>query len=376
MGRDDAASWGVRQALTQVNHRARATWLTVGLWSLVVDRRRFESLGRDAAALAIASVDTMWRVSRTRRLGGSHDRVIARVAVASDLAAIVLCAGATPRDAQFDALPNWAFAVTIFDLADLSINDSLPSSALLGGIAAGTYLAATLRRARGTDVSTAVVNSIQMLVFVAVGTTVARVLQRGEAEFDSLQDRHAAAQRRTAEERELDRMRRHLLRAIQRASAEIAESLSTDRTRARRRAAGIAQQLRAVLSNPVNNLAPDLADAVHAAVIDAAGLGVTVECTLRLEASVALNIVEPVAAALRAALQNVAVHAHVDRAVLRVSVDREQLVVTVRDRGRGREGLSAAELTSVSAPLTAIGARLEVESSVDGGTRIQVSVRQ
>jgi hypothetical protein len=366
----------VRQALTQVNHRARATWLTVGFWSLVIDRRRFESFGRAAAALAITSIDTMWRLRRTRRLDGCHDRVIARVAVASDLASIFLCAEATPRDAQFDALPIWAFAVMLFDLADLSINDSVVSSAVLGGIAAGAYSAATLRRSRGSDASTAVVFSIQMLMFVAVGAIVARVLQSGEADFDSLQERHEAAQRRIAEEREVDRMQRHLLRAIQAASAEIAESLSTDRTRARRRAAGIAQQLRAVLSSPVNNLAPDLVDAVHAAVIDAAGLGVTVECTLRLEAGVAVHIVDPVAAALRAALQNVAVHAQVDRAVLRVSVDRDHLVVTLRDRGRGREALSAIDVTSVVAPLVAIGAHVEFESSAGGGTRVQISVSQ
>ena len=147
-----------------------------------------------------------------------------------------------------------------------------------------------------------------------------------------------------------------------------------DRPAARRRAAAIATQLRAVLGRPDNALGARLNDAILGAVVDAAGDGLTVETTFRIEADVEPLLIEPAVAALRAALRNVIDHASTDRAVLRVVVDAKHVQVTLRDRGRGRDDLQASDLASVNDALTGVTALVEVSSSNERGTRIQITV--
>ena len=168
--------------------------------------------------------------------------------------------------------------------------------------------------------------------------------------------------------------RRHLVRAVQRAADDLGELMVHDRPAARRRAAAIATQLRAVLGRPDNALGAGINDAILGAVVDAAGDGLTVETTFRIEADVGPLLVEPVVAALRAALRNIIDHAATDRAVLRVVVDAKYVQVTLRDRGRGRDDLRASDLASVNDALTGVTALVEVSSSNERGTRIQITV--
>ena len=197
----------------------------------------------------------------------------------------------------------------------------------------------------------AVANGAQILIFAASGIAIGRVARRGEAEFEAINTRYRAERAEAARQSEIDVARRHLVRSVQAAAIDIGDLLAHDRPRARQRSAAIATQLRAALSKPDDAVSAALIDAVLGAVVDAAVGGLMVETTFRIDNEVERSVMEALVVALRAALQNIIDHAGTDRAVLRIVADARYVQMTLRDRGQGRDGLQATDISSVQAAL-------------------------
>ena len=271
-------------------------------------------------------------------------------------------------------ITNWVYAVTLFDAADAGFALDPWEAGLVGVLTAALYTAITARRGHGGARSVAFTNAGQLLLFSAAGIWGGRILRRGESEFDAINERSRSERAAAARQSEIDASRRHLVRAVQNAAEDLGELMVHDRPAARRRAAAIATQLRAILGRPDNTLSIGLNDAILGAVVDAAGDGLTVETTFRIDADIEPDFIEPIVAGLRAALRNTIDHAATDRAVLRVVVDAKYVQVTLRDRGRGRDQLQASDLASVNDAVAGVSALVEVSSSNEQGTRIQITV--
>ncbi len=92
--------------------------------------------------------------------------------------------------------------------------------------------------------------------------------------------------------------------------------------------------------------------------------------------------VEPIAAAVRQALRNVAAHAGTDRATVFAEIDEGRLVVSVRDDGAGfvfdadalRVAGKAGILKSVIGRVEELGGRVRISSAPGNGTIIEMEV--
>lgn len=357
-----------------MNLRARCTWIGVGASTAVADRDRFARPRLNDGAVALCAAHALWRHSRRQDSRARNGRVVAWTDLLVHAAGFGLVSAAATSEDQFDMITNWVYAVALFDVADAGLALDPREAGLVGLLTAAIYTTLTSRKGHGTVRSVALANAGRLLLFAGAGIWGGRILRRGESEFEAINVRYRSERAEAARQSEIDASRQHLVRAVQRAADDLGELMVRDRPAARRRAAAIATQLRAVLGRPDNALGARLNDAILGAVVDAAGDGLTVETTFRIEADVEPLLIEPAVAALRAALRNVIDHASTDRAVLRVVVDAKHVQVTLRDRGRGRDDLQASDLASVNDALTGVTALVEVSSSNERGTRIQITV--
>jgi hypothetical protein len=383
-GRNEAVKWAtegdlgtpfnVAAAFSRLNLRARCTWLAVGALTSIVDRDRFVRPTLNDAAVAVHAVHALWRHSRSHRTGGHRDRVLGWADLGANAAAFGLVSAAAAPGDQFDMITNWVFAISLFDVADAGMTLDAWEAALIGTLVAAMYAAIALGRSRGSARPGVGANTVQIMMFAAAGIWIARIMTRGEADFDAINARYRAEQAEAARQFEIDAARRHLMHAIQRAAADIGDLLTKDRRGARQRATAIATQLRAVLALAADAPGQAFRDAILGGVVEAATDGLTVETTFRIDVDVDTSMIEPLVAALRAALDNIVHHARTDRAVLRVLVDTQHIQMTLRDRGSGRQELRATDIESVAAALTELPATVEVSSSADEGTRIRIAV--
>ena len=331
------------------------------------------------ATLGLVAAESAWLAVRCLKRRAVDDPVVAVVDTVVGLAGLgALAAGTTVDDRT--AWVNWMCPLTYNTAAVAAISLDRPAAAAATAALAGAYLVTTAPNlhAGGSQLSTAVSNTMSYPGFLVATDTFVRRLRRSATELEEARRTALERGQRLAAERERNRQHR-LLHDSALQSLELISRGMLDPTAARNESTRAAATLRAALSGDPGGGTGGLRDRFEDIAVEFAQRGLTVELVIDAEGVTLNHEVSPsLVEATREALTNVAKHARVPRAVVHVSETDDAIEVTVRDHGVGFDPDSAPAgfglLESIRARIDESGGTTTVWSQPQRGTRITLRV--
>jgi signal transduction histidine kinase len=350
----------------------RITHLASGLVSLSVDRGRYRRPRLGDAAFAIAVAESAWLARRCWRQGSYSDPSAATVDTITGCSGVLACAAALDPADQFGA-SNFMFPLTLFSAVAASAGYGRRRHAATAAAALmGSYALATASRTSGRR-HHSLFGAVQYAGCFVGGDILIRRNRANAVLIEQAANAAVARASRVAEEGERRRLSDELHAGALEALEEVGTTWEQDRTRAKARAGREAIRLRRAIRHDGLADTPELARRLEDAVAELADHGLRVELILyELERDPSPERVTALTTAVRAALENVLVHARVTSAVVRAANSDHSVEVSVRDRGGGCTRPDPP--ASVAEPVRGVGGETQWWSEPGRGARLRLRV--
>jgi signal transduction histidine kinase len=376
IGAPSGAARQVERAAAAIFLGVRAVHVTQGALCWVSGRQAYKRQVLTAATTLAAIGEFAWLIDHYRRRG-THDEVAARVDTAfSSLGLIVLAASTESSDRTTSI--NWMMPLSVGSALGAAIGLAGLDGCVAVGTLAGTYSISvgSLLRRGGAPAATAVANIMSYPAFFAVGEVLVRVSRRMGRELDKLRTREIEQGAELATQRERNKAQRFIHDSALQTLEAIAHRQDLTLLQVRAAAGREALSLRGSLTSRAETEL-DLVDRLQQLAATGAGADLRVELVVselreqpRPDVSTALHH------ATREALTNVAKHAGVGSAIVRVHTTQGGTRVTVRDHGRGFDTSTVEKgfglRSSVAERVQEVGGTVAVSSAPGRGTKVEL----
>lgn len=327
-------------------------------------------------ALGVLLESTVLAVVDVRK--GAHGHLAARVDGVAALVGLLALATATPADQRTTTL-FWMLPYAVGAAVGLGLTALDASALLLLTGLAGAYLAvnASALAAGGGAMATAVVNALSIPSFYGIALLLAVGARRLATELDRARASALAAERELAVRSASHRYQRLIHDSVVQVLETMAAGRAGDAERMRRVARQEARRLRrsvltdepdpSRLDHAVHRLVAELEAALDLCVV------VTAEADLPDPGP---ERTQALLGAAREALTNVARHAGVDAATVRLRRRDGGVELVVRDEGEGfDQGLTPkgfGTTQSIEARMADVGGRASIVSELGAGTTVRL----
>lgn len=334
----------------------------------------------DLAALVGSGGESAVAIAWSRQPAGLGQRRLVALDAGWAVAGLILLAVAT-TEADRTAWVNWMAPFTYSTAALAAVGTTLrPGMCLTTGLAL-TYVLSARNSLSGSSsaAATAVANTISYLAFYAATHVFTVRARRMADELEDARRRAVEDGRRLATAQERHHQNRLLHDSVLQTMEALAGGWVAADEELRTRALREAQQLRQAISESEPVATQQLPAALEQLACDYAARGVTVELvTAEYGTSPTASRTDALLAAAREALTNIAKHAGVRRAVVRLATVGQRVELSVRDHGRGfdpsvvKAGFGCEQ--SIRARIEEVGGTVEIWSEPGRGTRVRVWV--
>ena len=331
-------------------------------------------------ALAGSGAESAVAIRWSRRPAGLRQRRLVALDAGWAAAGLVLLAVAT-TEADRTAWVNWMAPLTYSTAALAAVGTTVrPGACLTAGLAL-TYLLS----ARGSlndgrsEAATAIANTLSYLGFYAAAHVFTVRARQMADELDDARRRAVEDGRRLATAQERNRQHRMLHDSVLQTMEALAGGWVAGDEELRTRATREAWQLRRAIAGSEPLATQELPTRLEQLGRDYAGWGVTVELVTAEYGTCPTSVrADALLAVAGEALTNVAKHAGVRRAVVRLATVGQRVELSVRDHGRGFDpsvvtsGFGSDQ--SIRARAEEVGGTAEIWSAPGEGTRVRVWV--